>query len=237
MDLTFQGIINILQSAINRTGLTLSQSPIRNIDNPERLKWLIQEYSAFSNNAIYMLVSALIRNADWNALRLEILDNIKEEFGSETHDVPHLEIMRKGYRNELGIETDNLVLSASTETFLARMRKIFAHDDNAYVAGAVMVFEMTAIPEFEILDHIVSRYAKITERDLTKGDTRSYIDGHKLFEIGHAGRLQSVVEKFITTENSTACLSGGLAVVQTMNKWWEDLAWEVDFKDKYEYRP
>jgi hypothetical protein len=126
------------------------------------LKWVIQEYSGFSNEAIHLLVSAYIRDYDWEGVKAEILHNIQEEFGSETKGVPHLEIMRKGYKKELDIETDGISYSFHTRHFLARMKELFAHVNHAYVAGAVLALEVTAVPEFDIMDILVQRYASLS---------------------------------------------------------------------------
>lgn len=198
------------------------------------LKWAIQEYSGFSNEAIHMLVNAYIRDHDWKGVKEEIFHNIQEEFGSETKDVPHLEIMRKGYKKELDIETDNISYSHHTRHFLHRMKWVFTHSDHAFVAGAVLALEVTAVPEFDILDTIVKEYAKLTGHDADHGDTRAYIDGHKYFEIGHAGRLEDSIRPYINEENVSSFQQGFEAVVHLMEKWWQDLEWELKFRGKFE---
>jgi hypothetical protein len=185
-----------------------------------QLKFIIQEYSSFSNEAIHMLLDSLIRDHDWQELKNELWRNIQEEMGAETKDVPHLEIMRQGYRKDLSIETDNVKVSFVTRSFLYNMRKIFKHDDNAYSAGALLAFEGTAIQEFHIVEKIVQKYRK----ELPDGSlTNYYIRGHKDFEIGHEKGLRDAIEPYITDNNIHKFVRGYLAVCMTMSTWWEQL--------------
>jgi len=54
----------------------------------------------------------------------------------------------------------------------------------------------------------------------------SYIDGHKLFEIGHKEGLTKAIELYITDKNAMHFAAGYLQVCTTMSKWWESLASE-----------
>lgn len=194
----------------------------------QQLAFVIVEYSGFSNEAIHMLLDAMIRNHDWPELRKEIEHNIAEEKGSETKNIPHLEMMRQGYRLDLGIETDQVTYSAVTRSFLDKMRGIFKHDDNAYSAGALLAFEGTAIAEFRILDKFVRRYKELLNDDLRKGSlTNLYIDGHKDFEIGHEEGLKNSIAPYINGENIHRFVRGYFAVCLAMAAWWEQLAVET----------
>lgn len=195
--------------------------------NKDELKSVINEYAQFSNEAIHMLLDARIRNYDWEKLKNEIDRNIEEEKGSETKLVPHLEIMRRGYREELGIETDDTHVSKTTELFLSKMRKIFKHDDNVFSAGALLAFEGTAIPEFYILDEIVKEYTLKSGIEFKKGPTKSYIDGHNFFEIGHEDGLKNEIKDYINDSNKENFVKGYVSVVLAMAQWWESLAQDL----------
>jgi len=200
----------------------------------EQLAFVIVEYSGFSNEAIHMLVDAMIRNHDWPLLRQEILHNIEEEQGLKTEAIPHLEIMRQGYRLDLGIETDYVNYSPVTTEFISQMRSIFKHDDNAFSAGALLAFEGVAINEFKILDHFVRKYKELKGSDLKTGSlTNLYIDGHKDFEIEHEDDLRRAVAPYITAENIHRFVRGYLSVCVTMNTWWDKLALETYFRMLY----
>ncbi|KAB2917725.1 MAG: DUF3865 domain-containing protein [Bacteroidetes bacterium] len=192
-------------------------------------EFVIKEYSAFSYAAIHMLLDAALRNHDWKLLQNEIIRNINEEKGEETKDIPHLEMMRQGYKNDLGIETDNYNASGITMSFLDKMKRIFKEVDNAFVAGALMAFEGSAIPEFVILDKIVTAYRHkknlpaISKRDLTQ----LYIDGHKDFEIGHEQGLIDAVKPFINSKNTGNMIKGYVSVCIALSTWWEQLAVEA----------
>jgi hypothetical protein len=220
----------LVNSAYN--GLLPDTNPVVDLlegMDAQQAEFIIKEYSAFSYAAIHMLLDAALRNHDWKLLQEEIIRNINEEKGEETKDIPHLEMMRQGYKKDLGIETDNYKPTGITESFLNKMQHIFKDTDNAFAAGALMAFEGSAIPEFIILDKIVTAYRQkkgllaITKRDLTQ----LYIDGHKDFEIGHEQGLIDAVKPFITEENVDKMVKGYCAVCATMHTWWHQLAIEA----------
>lgn len=195
-----------------------------------QLEFIIKEYSCFSNEAIHMLLDAMIRNFDWKTLYKEIERNIEEEKGSETKHIPHLEMMRQGYKNDLGIDTDIVHPSLITQNFLRKMRKIFNHPDNAFSAGALFALEGTAIPEFYILDKIVQQLEKLkgetAQLKYRNGLTKIYIDGHKEFEIEHEAGLVNSIKPFINEKNILKLAQGYLSVCYTMNLWWIQVAEE-----------
>lgn len=214
--------------------LELSHHPmVQQLDTWEQsqLAFVIQEYSGFSNEAIHMLLDALIRNHDWPLLRQEILHNMAEEQGLATRGIPHLEIMRQGYRTDLGLETDYIAYSATTQTFILQMRHLFKHDDNAFSAGCLLAFEGIAIAEFQILDALVKQYLALGgEVSQPNSLTQMYIDGHKDFEIGHEEELRKAIKPYIGSHNSTNFAKGYLLVCLTMQTWWEKLTIEASFR-------
>lgn len=185
----------------------------------------ICEYAQFSTEAVHMLTDAQIRNHNWKKLRAEIERNISEEMGLETKGVPHLEMMHKGYSEELGIETDGYHASHNTRSFLYKMRQTFKSRDHAYSAGALLAFEGVAIPEFYILDEIIQEYCKKADKTLgAHGDTRAYVDGHKIYEVGHEDGLKASIADYIDQHNVHHFAQGYAAVVLTMSAWWENMA-------------
>ncbi len=204
---------------------------VRNLkDIPtEQIAFIIKEYSCFSQEAIHMLLDAMIRNHDWKELFLELQRNIDEEKGQETKGIPHLEMMRQGYKIDLGIETDNVEFTDLTLFFVKKMKRIFNHNDNAFSAGALLAFEGSAIPEFYILDQIVKEYNKkrnVAPQNDKVSLTRLYIDGHKDFEIGHEAHLASSIKPYINELNINKMVKGYFSVCYTMSTWWEQLALE-----------
>lgn len=201
-----------------------------NDTNKTQLAFVIREYAVFSQEAIHLLLDAMIRNHDWTKLYEEIQENIDEEKGKDTRGIPHLEMMRQGYAQDLGIDTEDVVYSECTQAFLKKMRKIFNNNDNAFSAGALLALEGTAIFEFHILDKIVKTYdkrfasGKVTTTQSTL--TNLYIDGHKDFEIGHEAHLREAIRPYINADNIHKLVRGYLSVCMTMNTWWEQLALE-----------
>ncbi|MCI5059128.1 MAG: DUF3865 domain-containing protein [Flavobacteriales bacterium] len=227
----------------NFDALHLDSNPIvTNLEKMtvEQVNFAIKEYAAFSQEAIHMLLDAMLRNHDWPKLFEELQHNIDEEKGEETKGIPHLEIMREGYRKDLGLEVDykDRKPSLVTQRFLSTMRRIFNSDDNAFSAGALLAFEGTAIQEFHILDAIVRAYHQSTkgsQKALSKSLTEYYIDGHKDFEIGHEAHLISSIKPYINQENIQRMCRGYLAVTLAMDIWWKELLLESYQHDGWTY--
>lgn len=195
----------------------------------EVLTWTIKEYSALSNAAIHLLIDSAIRVHDWEKLKEEVQENIREEMGLETKKIPHLEMMRVGYMKELGILTDEVIPSDVTKSFLNHITKVFKHNDNAFQAGALLALEGSAIEEFHIVDEIVREYAKKSKLDFQDNWlTNLYIDGHKSFEIGHEQHLYDAILPYINEENYYKFEIGYLTVVKLFSIWWQQLALETE---------
>lgn len=191
-------------------------------------KRIIEQYSIFSNEAIHMLLDGMIRTYKWPIFFREIQENIEEEMGKYTNSVPHLEIMRVGYSQELGIDTENLVPIRETELFISRMRKIFRSKDLPFLCGALIAFEGIAIEEFEILDKIIIGFCKKGEISLDSLDlTRSYIDGHKDFEIGHESHLIESASSYIEENNFEHVRDGYMNLCMIISNWWINLEKEI----------
>ncbi|MGD1842968.1 MAG: DUF3865 domain-containing protein [Thermonemataceae bacterium] len=223
--------------------LSLATNPItaqvEQLSNGQ-LAFIIIEYAGFSQQAIHFLLDAMIRTHDWPKLYEEIQENIEEEKGKETEGIPHLEMMRQGYKIDLGLDTDieDVVYSAVTYAFLKKMRRIFNHNDNAFLAGALLALEGTAIQEFHILDKMVKTYDERKGNGLVNAPnitlTNLYIDGHKDFEIEHEAHLFEAVKPYIQEDNVHKMVRGYLNVAITMNVWWEQLYAESYRKNIYE---
>ena len=63
----------------------------------------------------------MIRSYHWPSLYKELNHNIEEEKGLHTDGVPHLVTMRDGYRDELGINVDDVEVYPCTKIFLASL--------------------------------------------------------------------------------------------------------------------
>lgn len=200
--------------------LGLGQNPIvKRADlHPSEIVWALKEYSQFSGEAIHMLIDARIHIYDWPVLAREIDRNVEEEKGSQTGGVPHLEIMREGYINGMGFDPTKHEPSHMTKRFLAHMRHVFCQKNNPHVAGALLAFESTANPEFHAIDELY-RLSGAQEN----AQMRSYIDGHKEFEIGHKDGLVKAIEPYITPPRYEEFAAGYLEVCRVMSDWWIEL--------------
>jgi hypothetical protein len=200
------------------------------------LRFIIQEYSGFSNAAIHMFLEARIRN-HWPALRDEIDRNMDEELGVLTAGIPHLELMRYGYRVELGIETDDLQHTAATRDFIDRMIALFRSRDNIQLAGVLLAFEGTAVEEFRIVERVLHRFSQLSGTEIASTSlTGQYIAGHVVPgtvdpdndpELSHYRGLVDAVAANIGDSDLRPLVRGFWSICLELNRWWEQLAFEA----------
>jgi hypothetical protein len=199
----------------------------------ENLRFVIQEYAAFSNAAIHMFLEARIRN-HWPALTQEIVHNMDEEMGALTRGVPHLELMRHGYLSELGVETREVEPTAATRDFIDRTSRLFRDPDNAFLAGALLAFETTAVDEFRIVDRILRGYHALSGGNIPPESlTGAYIAGHVSAErqdggvdpeMEHYEGMVRAIGVHMRGRNLSVLARGFYAVCLELNRWWELLA-------------
>ncbi len=210
--------------------------------NKVMLAHLVREYASFSQVAIHFQVDAMIRNHDWPELFTELQKNLNDKKGDDSKGIPHLEIMREGFRRDLGINVDVRVIepSAVTQTFLKSMHRIFNNDDNAYSVGALIAFEVIAKEEFHILNSILKEYRKRIGKDKNEFSafentlTAYYFDEQKNLNISHEQELVDAIRSYIDEKNFTQMIRGYLSVVLTMNKWWNNLYSESIYQSEFD---
>jgi hypothetical protein len=200
------------------------------------LRFIITEYSGFSNAAVHMLFEARIRNR-WTALGEEIERNIDEEMGILTGGVPHLELMRHGYRTELGIETEKQVYTAVTDEFIKRMHGLFKNSNNAFLAGVLLAFEGVAVEEFRIVEEVLRHYMRREGGDITPSSvTGRYIAGHVGPDAGnlandpemdHFMGIVDAVGSSVEPREFDALTYGFLSVCLELCHWWDQIAVEA----------
>ncbi|KVA01430.1 hypothetical protein WI40_07830 [Burkholderia ubonensis] len=202
----------------------------------EELGFLIQEYSGFSNAAIHMFLEARIRN-HWPSLTTEIIRNMDEEMGVLCEGIPHLELMRDGYRMDLELETDGLHYAAVTEDFIARMNGLFRIRDNTALAGALLAFEATAVDEFHVVDRMLRQYKALSGGQITPDSlTGRYIAGHVAPtadglesdpELAHYRGMVEAIGKSVDRRALDSLACGFVSVCLELNRWWEHVALEA----------
>lgn len=203
-------------------GLTRNTNRIiERLDSTTRaeLKSLIENYSCLSNRAIQFLTTAMVYSHGWDRLYREIERNIEEEKGSSTGGIPHLVMMREGYKNELGIDTSDVRPFKCTTNMLNTLNGLFLDRNKAYVAGAVLAFESVAIEEFNIIDSVVRRYLFLQRKEYS-GLTKNYIEGHKSFEIEHSRSLERAIAHHIKKSDFDSVSQGHDDVCYVMSCWW-----------------
>lgn len=233
----FSDCVDALMMSISQDfpGLTVTGNPIfgqmKELSRDDLLR-VIREYSVFSNAALHMFLEARVRN-HWPALTKEIVRNMDEEMGQLTRGVPHLELMRHGYRVELGIETEDVVPSASTKDFIRRMNALFRVPDNEFLGGVLLAFEAVAVEEFRLVERLLRRYGELVHVGITADQlTGLYIAGHVVAE-GSAGAADPELDHYKGMADAIASSVGNsdlerlrrgfLSVCLELSRWWDQL--------------
>jgi len=199
------------------------------------IKFLVKEYSGFSNDSIHLFHDAMIR-LEWSGVKEEVERNLSEEMGVLTNGVPHLELMRRGYKQELGVETEGVEYSSCTETLLNRMRRIFRNSNNAYLCGALLALEATATFEFKGVEKILRALKYRTDGGEIAADslTGEYILGHvsdapagENPEDDHYAGMRAAIGSYITPDKNIDLIKGFVSVCTALNAWWENISIEV----------
>lgn len=223
----FKDLVHCLERFVLRTcSLQRNQNPlIKNLDSltADDIKFVIQEYSQFSHEAIHLLLDARIRVHEWKKLTEEIDRNIDEEKGSQTSGVPHLEMARKGYLSGFNFDTNGYEPSEMTKVFLTSLKKVVRRKNNPYLSGVLLALESVSIPEFYVLDALVAKYMDCSGREPNTNLT-NYIEGHKLFEVGHKEGLVKALDSYIGVDQATEFSSGYLTACGALSEWWHNLA-------------
>jgi hypothetical protein len=201
----------------------------------EDIEFLVKEYSGFSNDSIHLFYDALI-HLEWDGVKAEVQRNLAEEMGSLTKGVPHLVLMRRGYKQELGVETEGVQYSACTEQLLNKMRAVFRSSNNAYLCGALLALEATATFEFKGVEKILRALKHRIDGGEINADslTGEYILGHVADaptgenpEDDHYAGMRSAIGTYITPEKGEALTKGFVAVCTALNSWWENITIEI----------
>lgn len=216
---------------------TDSNPVVTNLENWDinDLKFLVKEYSGFSYESIHMFHDATIR-LEWDGVKTEIARNVAEEMGALTDGVPHLELMRRGYKQELGVETEGVEYSACTLGFLKTMKNIFRSTNNAFTCGALLAFEATATFEFKGVEKILRTLKKLQDNGAIAADsiTGKYILGHvsdgapgENPEDDHYDGMRQAIGSYVNPTNAKDVILGFVSVCTALNSWWEQLSIEV----------
>lgn len=204
---------------------------VRNWSEPE-LAFLIGEYSRFATAAVHMLFDAQIRLHS-GELSLELQRNIGEELGSQSGGIPHLELMRSGYRSELGLDTDAVEATALTREFIDRLSAVFCSANRSFLAGALLAFETVAVDEFRVVAAMIYRFGELRAVTLAPESlTARYIAGHVSLtadddgndpEMEHYLGMLNAVGASVEPSEYPEVARGFLAVCLELEAWWDAL--------------
>lgn len=191
----------------------------------EKLGDLLYQYRIFCMSAIHMLLKASIQSYKWPLLKEELIENIKEELGSETSGMPHLKMMEYGYK-EIGLDSFSTA-NAETAFLINKLFEIFSSEDMHTLSGSLIAFETLAIGEYFKIEDVIRKYAKIKGFTLDEnGYLMNYIKGHQEFEVGHSDHLIEAVEKSMLELEGEIIVSekfieGFYQVVNVLSNWWK----------------
>lgn len=200
-----------------------------------QVRLAIEQYACFAQAAVHMLFETRVRT-QWPHLKAELDRNIAEELGAECGGTPHLELMRRGFRTELGIDIGEVRPLPTTQSFIDDVATLFTHHEAAFRAGALLGFEATAVEEFRLVRRLILAYADAHEVviDLDTS-TGQYIAGHVALdpsrgfdpEQDHCLGVATSIGRDATDEHAVAVAQGFAAVCIELERWWLLLATEV----------
>lgn len=197
-------------------------------------KTFMEQYSCFSRHALHMLLLTELNTYKAPRFQYEIKLNIEEEMGLHTNQVPHLILMREGYKEDLDVDVTKCYPFNETKGLLDGLTKIFNTQDYLYIMGAATAFEYVAIDEFKSVSEIAY---KINPKMKHDSKTSIYLEGHKHFEVGHADALVHAsdlyLEKIEEEEKLHKYKEGFEAVCKTLNTWWGEIHWNMENKKSF----
>lgn len=192
-----------------------------------QLRWLFNEYLALPR-IIVELLSAVRDSAGVDnmvAIRDELTRNLGEELGSDTHGVSHYELLIRGANHELGHQVSNKV-SPCTQWFCHQMKRMAYAMPTSTAVGVAYALESSARPELLVVRKLVDVLAGAAGRSLKpNGILADFFDRHiNVWEVGHECHLREACEACLTEADHADFERGFMAVMQAMERWWEQLA-------------
>jgi hypothetical protein len=196
------------------------------------LSRVLMQYSLFPKNIVSMLDEArkVAKLRGWGSVEAELNRNIGEELGSDSSGVPHYLLLASAMRQEFDLEIWTAVPETATDRFIDSMRSALRDANPFYVMGVTYALECTAVPELQVVIHLVQYLASQRDNATLHPETVSFFDRHLgVWEPGHEAELKKAIDPYLTNEmvKTESFKSGFLQVMHIMERWWHELTREA----------
>ena len=210
---------------------------------------ILGQYTLLPARIVEILCAMAFVLRDWTVVHEELLDNVAQECGSRTKGVSHYSILRNCAHREFGINIGTVQPIEVTGSFLNGIVHAIHNRSKEFVAGMAYALEDSALPELEIVAEIINRVwtglgrgGRLISRHETQ--ERSYaveilsVREPKLYSLedffvvhllaiehDHKNGLRSTIRNHVATDAAAEEVRAGFEfVLDTMDKWWNDLA-------------
>jgi hypothetical protein len=203
------------------------------LSSPE-VAFVLLDYSRWLRETIRLFMDMRWR-IEFEGVQEEIDRNLEEELGATTSGVPHLQLMRRGFRSDLQLDTDTHRESPVTRQLLDSVRDIFDQAGQAFLCGALLAFEFVATEEFKVIQLLIQRRTRDIGGTLAPtSPVRAYVSAHIALDSAqrhpedrHFEALDTAIGAYVGDKDRAEFGQGFLAVCFALETWWDALASEV----------
>jgi hypothetical protein len=193
-----------------------------------QLVYVIRQYSIFPRELVTFAQSAQQKAlaAGWLEVAAELQDNIAEELGSTTQGVSHYDLLAEGLEAGLQLPIKPTQPSLATLRLLTSLQTI-CRQDVATVFGAMYAIEATSISELTMVMQLITQLIGGNLPD----NLRYFFEMHlNEWEPEHEENLRNTLAQRIGVTDFPKFTTGFCAVMEAMDLWWTELAWEANLQ-------
>ncbi len=216
----------------------------------DKLRDVIRQYVRLPEEIVGFLQMTASHFSSESGVFQELTRNWKQEKGSSTGGVPHVDILKYLLKRDVDIEADHVTGSLATEQFITTVREGMKR--NAWLAlGQAYALEASALPELAVLvGPVLNAYARMigvaepikkialkengtydfprvnSPEDALGMSMSDWFAMHIIdFEVGHRDFLGEEARKaLLAGGNSEMFRQGYTSVLDAMDTWWASLA-------------
>ncbi|MBL1178681.1 DUF3865 domain-containing protein [Pantanalinema sp. GBBB05] len=193
-----------------------------------QLVYVIRQYSIFPRELVAFAQSArkTALKAGWLEVAAELQANIAEELGSTTQGISHYDLLAEGLEAGLQLPIKITQPSLATLRLLTSLQTI-CRQDASTVFGAMYAIEATSISELTMVMQIITKLIGGNLPD----NLQYFFDMHlNEWEPEHEEKLRNTLAQCIDVTDFSKFIVGFCAVMEAMDLWWTELAWEANLQ-------
>jgi len=228
----YEDLISRLQRAMmdDHVAVHMQKNPVAlhlQDSSPEMLVYQLGQYTLFPRHIVGFLSRAYTKayDAHWPLVAQELARNIGQEVGSDTAGLSHYELLAKGIEDKTQLHILDMDPSDATKLFIQRMIAAFDQPDPAYVLGTTYATECSAVPELRIVVRgIRTLFHRLNGSEELGDKLRTFFQKHVgIWEPSHEGGLRETGEEYLQPSHYVAFEHGFHDVMDTMDRWWNDV--------------